>query len=180
MTLDTKGSNVPHIHVTAMLKTQISVCFDLRWAVSELQVIMRQVHWLTPKWHWALKGHPMYMWQLLQSQISFRFALRTAPFELQAILRQVHWMTPNDVKRWKVKDTPHTCYNYPRLPNFSLFRPSSSRFRVSGHYETSAPNDPKITLSTKRSKVPHLHVTTIPESYILLRFTLRLAISKIF
>ncbi len=35
-----------------------------------------------------------------------------------------------------------------------------------GHFETSGPNDPKMTLNTKRLKMPHIHVCciTTPES----------------
>ncbi len=42
-----------------------------------------------------------------------------------------------------------------------LFRSKASRFRVTCHFGTSAPNDSKMTLNTKRSKVFHiLHITT--------------------
>ncbi len=44
---------------------------------------------------------------------------------------------------------------------------------ILAHFEASAPNDPKMTVNTKRSKVPHIHVTTSPESRIFHRFTLR-------
>ncbi len=37
---------------------------------------------------------------------------------------------------------------------------TASRFGVSGHFETSAANDPKITLNTKRSKVLYLQPQT--------------------
>ncbi len=36
----------------------------------------------------------------------------------------------------------------------------TSRFRVTGLFDTSALNALKMTLNTKRSKVPHIHVTT--------------------
>ncbi len=50
----------------------------------------------------------------------------------------------------------------PRLPNFTPFGFTASRFRVTGQFETSALNDPKTTLNTKTSKVPHIHLTTTP------------------
>ena len=31
-----------------------------------------------------------------------------------------------------------------------------TRFQGTGHFEKSAPNDPKMTLNIKRSKVPHI------------------------
>ncbi len=42
------------------------------------------------------------------------------------------------------------------------FLSTASHFWVTGHFETTAPNGPQMTLSTKRSKVPHTHFTTIP------------------
>ncbi len=70
-------------------------------------------------------------------------------------------------------------------PNFSPFRSTESRFRVTGHYETSAlkVNDPTITLNTKTlntkcQRYP-IHVTTTLESQISHCFTLRLTISEI-
>ncbi len=47
-----------------------------------------------------------------------------------------------------------------------------SRFRVTGHTETSAPND-------QRSKVPNIHITTTLESQIRLRFALRSAVFEL-
>ena len=35
------------------------------------------------------------------------------------------------------------CYQYPRVPNFTPFRYTTSHFSVTGHFEKSAPNDPK-------------------------------------
>ncbi len=43
-------------------------------------------------------------------------------------------------------------------------------FRVTGHFETRAPNDPQMTLNAKRSKVPHTHTKNTPESQISFRF----------
>ncbi len=50
----------------------------------------------------------------------------------------------------------------------------TSRFRVIGHFETSAPNDPKMTWNTTRREVHHIPVciTTVPESQISVSFTL--------
>ncbi len=41
-----------------------------------------------------------------------------------------------------------------------------SHFRVAGHFETSAPIDPTMTVNTNTSKMPHVQVTTTPESQI--------------
>ncbi len=58
-------------------------------------------------------------------------------------------------------------------PQMSLFPSVASRFRVTGHFETCAPNDPKRTLGAKRSRyIPDIHVTTTPKSQLSLRFAL--------
>ncbi len=50
----------------------------------------------------------------------------------------------------------HWCRN----PNFDEFRSTTSLFRVTGHFETSALNDPKMTLNTTMSKVHQIRVTS--------------------
>ena len=67
-----------------------------------------------------------------ESQISLLFTLQKAVFELQAILRQVHWMAPKRFWTLKVKGTLDTCYNYPRIPNFTQLCSAASRFWVTG------------------------------------------------
>ena len=76
------------------------------------------------------------------------------------------------------KGIPYTYNNYPQIPNFavSLY---GQLFWVTGHFETSAVNDPKMTLNTKRSNIPHMHITTVAESQISIRFTLRPAIFEL-
>ncbi len=58
----------------------------------------------------------------------------------------------------------YTCYNYPRVPNFTPFHSTTSCFRVTGHFKIRTLNEPKMTLNTKKSKGPHIHVTTTPPS----------------
>ncbi len=49
---------------------------------------------------------------------------------------------------------------WPTTPNtFNLFRSTVNRFQAAGHFETSALNNPNMIWNTKRSKVPHLHIT---------------------
>ncbi len=48
-----------------------------------------------------------------------------------------------------------------RIPNFTPFCCMVIRFRVTGHFacfETCAQNDLKMTMNTKRSKVPHIYM----------------------
>ncbi len=50
----------------------------------------------------------------------------------------------------------------PESPNLTPFCSTTSRFLVTGYFETSAPNDPNMTLkNTKRSKIPNLYATSI-------------------
>ena len=42
----------------------------------------------------------------------------------------------------------------PLSPKLHIFHSTASRFWVTGHFDTSTPNDPKMTLCTKRSNVP--------------------------
>ena len=57
---------------------------------------------------------------------------------------------------WTVHDQKYPIYVLQLLS--PKFHSTSSRSWVTGHYETTAPNDTKITLKTKGSKVPHMHV----------------------
>ncbi len=98
------------------------------------------------------------------SQISLRFALRPALFETQAILRQVHQMTSNWPWTLQRQITLYLYNNCPWVSNFTLFHSTTSRFGVTGQFETHAPNDLKMTLNTTRWKVHHICVTTVPES----------------
>ena len=58
------------------------------------------------------------------------------------------------------------------------FRSTASPFRVTDHFETSALNDPQMTLNPTRSKVHHTDITNVPESQISPRFALQPACSS--
>ncbi len=74
--LEPTRSNVPHICVTSIHECKFSLRFTLRPDVFEKQAILRQTHWMTPKWPWTLQGHryPIYV-LLLPSSLKFRFFL---------------------------------------------------------------------------------------------------------
>ncbi len=57
-------------------------------------------------------------------------------------------------------------------PKFHLFRSTAKRFRVTGQFETSAPNDPKMTINTERSKWPHMYITNESQISLLSFFAL--------
>ena len=76
----------------------------------ELQAILRQLRWMTPKWPWTQKGqrYTMYIHSTCgshASQISIHLTQRSAILELQDILRQVHQM--NLKTNWP--KAPHIC-----------------------------------------------------------------------
>ena len=80
--------------------------------------------------------------------------------------------------------TLHMYNRHPWFPNFTPFRHMTTCFRDTSRFEISAPNDPKMTLNTSRSYVPHIYVTSIQNipnftsqmSQISLQFALRWAI----
>ncbi len=114
------------------------------------------------KWPWTLnmlKGQRYPYGQILPRVPTF--VLWLAIFKLQAILRQVHWMTPNT----KRSNIPLIC-NDPQVPNFNPFRSTSSRFRVTGHFETSALIDPQMMLNTKRFAIYIWKICQLPVSKI--------------
>ncbi len=89
-----------------------------------------------------------------ESKIWILFAAWSDVFEFRAILRQVHEMTIN--WPWTVQGQI-TLYMYDyfhRVTNFTPIRSMTSRFRDTGHSETSAPNGPKLTLKHTRSNYP--------------------------
>ena len=136
MTLDTTKSYVPHIYhayATSIHESQISLRFALQPAVSEIQAILRQVNWMTPKWHWTPQGHMchIYVTSIHEPQISLNVKL------------------------------PYICISIVQESQISLYYSTTRRFRVQGHFETSAPNNPNGQRSkAKRSKVLHVWVTS--------------------
>ena len=55
--------------------------------------------------------------------------------------------------------------------HITLFCSMTAVFEL--HFETSAPNDPQMTMNTTRSKVPHICVNRFPESRFSLHFALQ-------
>ena len=110
-----------------------------------------------------------------ESQISVRFALWPAVLRYRPFWKRYTEWPKNNLEPYKVK-LPHTrymCYWYPWLPNFTPFRSMTSRFRDTGYFETSAPNDLKKTLNPTRLKVPHMCIISIAEYQISSHFPLR-------
>ncbi len=57
----------PYICITSIPDSQTSLSFTLWPAVFEIQVILRQVHQMTPKWLWTVQGHMCHIYMLLVS-----------------------------------------------------------------------------------------------------------------
>ncbi len=61
-----------------------------------------------------------------------------------------------------VTEVTHICFGAWVL-NFTVFHFTTTRLQVTGHFETSAPNDTKMTLNLTRSKVPKICVSMSPK-----------------
>ncbi len=152
----------PQICVTGMLESQISLRFTLPPAVFDLLAILRQVHWMPPKWPWALQGQRYPIYAVSESQISVRFVVQRTIFALQVILRQ---MTP----KWHWTLPPYIRYWY-RVSNFTQFHSTISRGWVICYFETSGLDDPKWSWN---NTITHICDTGVHESQISVRFGLR-------
>ena len=82
-----------------------------------------------------------------------------------ATVRQVHRMTPtwSSTLKGQIPNIHVTSYSY-QVPNFTLIRPTGTRFRVTGHFETTGPSDPKRVWTVKGQRCPiyMLQVSTSP------------------
>ncbi len=142
ITLNNTRSKVPHMHPTTTPVSQISLPFALRSAIFELQTILGQLHWIMPKWPWALKRskvqgilrqvhrmtpkwpwilkgqrYPLYAFCIStsKSQILLHFTLRPVTFELHVTVREVHWMIPK--WHWILKGQIYPIYAVSLLPS---------------------------------------------------------------
>ncbi len=169
MTVNPTISNVPH----SVIESQISIHFALQTAVFEM-------HRMTPTWPWTPQGQ-MYLIYVLHiySDPSLKFHSTTSRFqEIQAILRQVHRMTPKWPRAYSIKCTPYVLLVSPSL-KFHSVSVYGQPFSSYNPFEESAQTDPQMTLNPTRSKVPHIRVTSVPESQITLRFAIRPAVFEI-
>ena len=145
MTLNPTMSNIPYICDITIHESQISVRFTHHPAVFETQAILRQVLRMTPTWPWTLQGqmYPhIFVASIHDSQISLSFVLWPAVFEIEVILRPVYRMTQMTLNPTR-SNVPHIYDHFLRFSHFSHLRYMASRFRVTGHFEKSAPNDPQ-------------------------------------
>ncbi len=136
--LDLTSSNVPHIFITIVPESQISLRFALRPAFFNIQAIWRQVHRMIPKWPWTLQGQRYPINVLLVSMCPkfHSVSLYDEPFSSYGPFwdKCTEW-PQNNLEPYKFKCTLYI-YNYcPWVPDFTPFRSTTSRFRVTGHFE---------------------------------------------
>ncbi len=98
--------------------------------------------------------------------ILVRFAPRPDIFELQAIFREVHQMIPQMPLNNTWSNAHHICMICAKVPNLISFRSTTTSFRVTAQFRTSAANDPKITLNSTRLKDPVYVLLRVPENQI--------------
>ena len=127
---------------------------------------------------------------LLEYQISIHFALWPGVFELQATLQQVTGMTPK--VPWTPQEQRYSiCVTSITKSYISLrFRYIAKHFRVKAILKNKCtvwhnllpvcpPNDPKLTLNTKRSKISPKDIASTSEFQISLHLALWPAIFKL-
>ena len=81
-------------------------------------------------------------------------------------------MTPNWRSTLQGQITLYMCKLCLRFPKFTPFHCTTSPYRDTGHFETSALNGTQIDLEPCKVKVPYICITSIPDSQISLRFAL--------
>ncbi len=131
---------------------------------------------MTLKWHCSVQGQTYRIHVLL---VSTRPTVHSISFDEPPFSRyrlHVRW---NKYTEWPQNDIEQgqiTLYMYNYSPRDSLY---DQPFRNTSHFETSAPNDPRLTLNTTGyTYVPHICVTSI-QSHISFSFALRPAVFKI-
>ena len=169
MTLNIKRPDVPHIHITTTPDSQISL-----WVTNFHSVLLyRQrissylwlVHRIIPKWHWTLKGqrYPIYMLQLPPCQ-KFHSICSTASlfrvigqFEISALNDPQMTLTTKGLKvsiyRYMLQLPPS-----PKNHSVLLYGQPFLSYRSFLHKCTVWL---KMTLNSKRSKVPHIHTASV-------------------
>ncbi len=158
MTLNTKRSNVLHTcNMTAwtQLPNLSQFSFNMFKCSSYRPIWDKCTEWpqMTFNTKRGVRGitYTCYNYPCVPYFTPFRST--TAVFKLQAIFRQVHWMTRKWTETLEIHRYPiymwQIQWNTPRVPNFTPFHSTANHFRVTGHSQTSEPNDRKMTLNIK-------------------------------
>ena len=134
-----------------------------------------------PKWPWTINGQRSPTQILQQSPIPKYYSvwLYDKPFSRYRPFWDMWTEWPqNECQRYLIYISNYS----PLESQISLLSLCDHiHFRVTGYLETSAKNDPQMTLNTKRTKVPHEHITILTtfESHISLCFSLYMALFEL-
>ncbi len=160
MILNTKRSNVPHIHTTAAKFQSVLRYGEL---FSSYRTFLRQVHRKTTQRPRTLKGqrYPIYMLQLPRVPDFTPFCSTASRVWVTGHFETSAPKDPKMILNTKTSKVPHMPIYIGELPNFNPFCSMASRFRVTDSFETSAQKAYKMTLNTKGQRYP-VHVTTAP------------------
>ncbi len=156
MTLNPTSSIVPHIFITTVPESQISLRFALRPAFFNIQAILRQVHQMTPKWPWILQGHRYPIYVLLVSMSpKFHFvSLYDEPFSSYRPFWEKRTKWPqNDLESYKVKlSYIYVCFTSIHEAQISLFCSKTNHYRVTGQFWEKCTKWPQLDLEPYKVK----------------------------
>ncbi len=132
MTLNTTRSKVPHICVTSVSKSQISVRFPLKPAISAVTGHSETSALNDSKWPWTQQGQRYHILLMPQSPKCHPFHSTTNRFwvtKLSIIGRKCTEWPQIDLEYLTVKSAPYTLGDYLRGPNLGPFLSTINRFQ---------------------------------------------------
>ncbi len=157
MDLKTTRSKIPHIYSvsTAVIPQLRSVC------VCRVAEYFETSEQNDPKLPSTLQceRYPIYFLLVTLSVESRCVSLYNQPLLSHRLFQSVTNETNLEYHKVKVPHTVLLLLPSPKIPSVS-----ASRFRATGHFKTSVPNDPRTTVNTTRSKASHMCSTTTPSS----------------
>ncbi len=137
---------------------------------------------MTPNWTWILNSQKYsidYTKCIPRGSKFHPFRSMTNRFrDTRSSKIRVHWVTPSET--WTLNSQKYLIYTkYLSLrPNFWSIFSMISRFRdttcTRSAKSGNVPNDPKMNLTTSKSKVLYIHCILTPEAQILVRFTVHI------
>ncbi len=177
MTLKPTRSNIPHICITSIPGSQISLGFALRPAVFEIRSFWDKC----TEWPQSdgepckVKYIPFVLLVHTRVPNFSPFCSTTSRFWDTGNFETMHRITPK--WPWTLQGQVYPIYVLPvsLSPKFQSTLLCDQPFSRSGHFETIAPND----LEPYKVKDIHMYITSVPESQISVHFALRPAAFEI-
>ena len=137
-----RSKNVPHVCATNTTESQIAISYAPLPVLLALQDSLKQAHYMTPKWHWTIKGQRCLIPVLLRSTprgwYSNLFSSRGQAFSWY---RCTEW-PQNDLEYYEVK----AMHMWPTSTLSPSPFCSTASPGMADHYESNVPNVPQITL----------------------------------